>query len=730
MLLFSYRPSRLLLNAACLWALTGVASAAEFCPAPELAPADDVSKELQANAEDGELAVLADRATLGNDGVTLLEGNVAMTRADGVLRANELQYDEAKQQVRAKQDVSFSSGGLSVKSTAASVDLANNNAQFQEAEFQVAGEGARGSASQIDIAGDGTPDMRGVRYTTCPPGNESWVLKADRIRLDQSTGQGKANNVSLRFKGVPLFYFPYLQFPFTDQRQSGLLAPSFGSSDNNGVEFGIPYYWNIAPNMDATITPSYLSRRGWRADTEYRVLTGTPQSERSSQRWWQADAITNISWLPNDRIRGEARHLINLESNAVGRGTNHYWEWRNELVDVNDREWFDDFGSSLADVSQPFYVSRSSAVWHIGEQRNHVEWRIVAEDHEPLTTTATTLISRQPELYLSAQRQLGNTPFSIGLKSQAGRFGTQASDTTTLRSHYEPWLGFDLNKSGWWFRSRAALLDTHWNTQTPGAADVKTDRRLPVYNAELGLHLEKAYDTGHHAIEPVVAFRDAPFRDQSNVPVLDTHSETLYWHNLDDDQFSGLDRIRDGQQLSATLASRWYDLNGKQKLGLRLGQLWYLDETQVTLPGEAAADERSNTLFELTAAIGKRWSLSTSGEWNSEQRHIEHSQIRVDLSDATLGDFYVSLRHRRDLFRQASIGGKRQLSSQWHADVSGLYSLDEEELLEANLKLRYQTCCWAVDFGGRRVLRDVSREPDVGFFIQLELTGLAQIGTK
>lgn len=729
MLLSLAKHSAIAFSASCIIGLSHTASAAEFCPTPTLTSDTDTSVDL-VPGKDGELAVVADEAVLGNDGVTVLRGNVAMTRSEGLLLANELQYDQSEQSVSAKENVRFSSSGLEVKSTEASVDLAENNAQFRNAQFQVAGEGARGSADQIDIAGDGSPDMRGVQYTTCPPGNESWVLQADRIRLDQSTGQGKANNVSLRFKGVPIFYFPYMQFPFTDQRQSGLLAPSFGSSNSNGVELGIPYYWNIAPNMDATITPSFLSRRGWKADTEYRFLTGTPLSERSEQAWWQADAIANLSWLPNDKVLDESRHLADVQTNATGKGNNHYWEWQNQLIDVNDREWFDDFGNSLADVSQPFYVSRSTATWQIGAGRNYVKWQLVAEDHEPLTDTSTTLISRKPELSLNAKRQIGSTAFAFGLNGQVGRFGTQGLDTETLRSHYEPWLGFDLAGQGWWFKSKAALLDTRWHTETAGAADAETSRTLPVYNAELGLHLEKAYQDGHHSIEPVLGFRAAPFRDQSNIPVLDTHSETLYWHNLNDDQFSGLDRIRDGQQISATIASRWYDLNGKQKLGFRIGQLWYLDDTKVTLPGETAPDERSNTLFEFNATIGDHWSVSSSGEWNNSERKIDHSQVRIDLSDPLLGDFYASLRHRSNLFRQVSIGGKRQISSQWHADVSGLYSLNDTELLEANLKLRYQSCCWAIDFGGRRVLRDSSGEPDVGFFIQLELSGLAQIGNQ
>lgn len=674
--------------------------------------------------------MVADNATLGSDGVTVLQGNVAMRRTEGVLRANELRYDQGKQQVVAKDNVSFAAGELNLVSSEASVDLQANVAQFRNAEFGVASSNARGSAEQIDIAGDGTPDMRGVRYTTCPPGNESWVLKADRIRLDQSSGQGKANNMSLYFKGVPILYLPYMQFPFTDQRQSGLLAPSFGSSDSNGIEFGLPYYWNIAPNADATFTPLFLSRRGWRLDSEVRAVTGTPLSERLDQEWWQADTTVNMRWLPDDNITQQQRYLADIDGGVKGQGKQHYWLWRTQLIDVTDAQWFDDFGSSLADISQPFFVSRTTAEWQWGDNRDHLNLKAIAEDHEPLSGNTTSLISRQPELYFSARQQVGKSPLAFGLKAQAGRFNQQDSSTNITRNHYQPWVGLHFRRPGWWFETQANFLSTRWTSQTPGQADISQSRSLPLYTSELGLHLEKTYDKGHHVIEPVIGFRAAPFRDQSTAPVLDTHTETLYWHNLNDDQFSGLDRVRDGQQLSAVLASRWYNLEGEQRFGFRLGQLWYFDDSQVTLPGEAVVGDRSNTLFELIAAIGKRWSVSTAGEWDSQNAEIEHSQLRVDLKDPTVGDFYVSLRQRRDLFRQASFGAKRQISSHWHVDTSGLYSLDDNSFLEANVKLRYQTCCWAVDFGGRRVLRDASGEPDVGFFIQLELTGLAQIGSQ
>ncbi len=712
-----------------LSATTNVA-ASSFCPAPATLIDNDDAQELAEPDQDGGLAVVADNATLGNDGVTTLTGNVAMRRAGGILRANKLEYDQAKQQVSASEDVTFSSGGLIVKGSKARVDLAANNAQFEDAEFQVAGENARGSAASIDIAGDGTPDMRGVSYTTCPPGNESWILKAERIRLDQASGQGKANQVSLRFKGVPIFYFPYMQFPYTDQRQSGLLAPSFGTSDSSGFQFGIPYYWNIAPQMDATFTPSYLSRRGWRLESEYRAITGTPVSQRRQQTWWQADTIANLNWLPNDNTTNTTRYLLNWQAVAKGQKQNRHWRWENQLIDAKDQAWFDDFGSGLAEVSQPFFVSRSTGKWFQGDLNSHVAIDIVAEDHAPLSTSNTTLISRQPELSLAMQRRLGNSPFSIGLSSQIGRFGVHNETRTENRRHYQPWIGFDLRGAGWRFNSRANYLTTHWRTSEPGQADTTYRRSLPVYTSALSLHFEKNYARGHHVIEPSLAFRAAPFREQSNIPVLDTHTETLYWHNLDDDQFSGLDRVRDGKQLSATIANRWYNFAGEQRLGFRLGQLWYLDDSRVTLPNEEVVGDRSNTLYELIAAVGDRWSISTSGEWDSEANHIAHSQLRVDLSDQQYGDFFVSLRQRRNLFRQLSFGGKRQLSSQWHADVVGLYSLDDEELLEAKLKLRYQTCCWAIDFGGQRILRDASGEPDVGFFIQLELSGLAQIGNQ
>lgn len=729
-LLFIKIYRQIILGTVMLLGISSIASADSFCPAPAVLIANDATEELASAEEEGGLAVVADNATLGNDGVTLLKGNVAMRRAEGILRANQLEYDQAQQQVRASDDVTFSSGGLILESSKADVDLAANNASFENARFQVAGENARGSASKIDVAGDGTPDMRGVTYTTCPPGNESWILKADRIRLDQASGQGKANNVSLRFKGVPIFYFPYMQFPFTDQRQSGLLAPSFGSSDSSGVQFGIPYYWNIAPQMDATFTPNYLSRRGWRLDSEYRAITGTPLSQRRAQEWWQADTVANLDWLPDDSTTGTSRHLLNWQANIQGQKQRRHWRWENQLIDVKDRTWFDDFGSGLAEVSQPFFVSRSTGAWYQGDLHNHVSINIVAEDHEPLANSDTTLVSRQPELALAMQRRLGNSPFSVGLASQIGRFNFQGESTRANRSHYQPWLGFDLRGAGWRFNSRANYLNTHWRTKADGQADITQRRSLPVYTSALSFHLEKNYQRGHHVIEPTLAFRAAPFRDQADIPVLDTHTETLYWHNLDDDQFSGLDRVRDGKQLSATLASRWYNFAGEQRFGFRVGQLWYLNESTVTLPNEEAVGDRSNTLYELIAAIGKRWSISTSGEWDTEASNVAHSQLRVDLKDSEYGDFFVSLRQRRNLFRQVSFGGKRQISSQWYADARGLYSLDDEELLEAKLKLRYQTCCWAIDFGGQRILRDASGEPDVGFFIQLELSGLAQIGNQ
>lgn len=682
------------------------------------------------NSNGDELTVVADNATLGNDGVTMLKGNVAMSREEGILRADQLEYNEARQSVKASGNVRFSTAELDVDSESASVDIAENNARFRNAKFQVRSESARGSAGQIDIAGDGSPDMHYVVYTTCPPGNESWLLRADRIRLNQETGQGKANQVRLIFKGVPILYLPYMQFPFTDQRQSGLLAPSFGSSDSSGFGFGIPYYWNIAPNMDATFTPSFMSRRGFRLDNEWRGITGTPLTERRDGQWWQAKANVNADLLPDDKIANDSRSLLDIQAEYAQQHGDQYWRWQNQIIDVSDNNWFDDFGSSLADISQPFYVSRTTGYWQQVKQRRQLSLQLVAEDHEPLSSTTTNLISRAPELSFSARQQLGHSPFYAGFKSQNGRFVTDNTNTQTLREHYQPWVGFEYSQPAWWVSARADYLSSRWETQNNGNTVATESRSLPVYTAEAGTHLEKTHDKGTHVIEPSIGFRAAPTRDQSNAPLLDTHTETLFWHNLNDDQLSGLDRVRDGQQLSSILSSEWYNLEGQRRLALRLGQIWYLENPTLSIPGETLPKNYSTTLFEASSMIGERWDVTATGEWDSQGGHLDHSQVRVDYKDAVIGDFYIGLRQRRDLFRQATLGGKRQLSSRWHVNANGLYSLDDSEMLEADVRLRYQTCCWAIDFGGKRVLRDSSGEPDIGFFLQLELTGLAQIGSQ
>jgi len=713
--------------------LTGtanIAAAAPFCPTPNLSQWDELAAELNSNSNGEDLTVVADNATLGNDGVTTLEGNVAMSREEGILRADRLEYNEAKQSVKAQGNVRFATAELDVDSQAAQVDLAANNAKFTDAKFQVRSETARGSALQIEIAGDGSPDMQHVVYTTCPPGNESWLLRADRIRLDQASGQGKANQVRLIFKGVPILYLPYMQFPFTDQRQSGLLAPTFGSSDNSGFGFGIPYYWNIAPNMDATFTPSFTSKRGFRLDNELRGITGTPLSERRDGNWWQAQATANIDWLPDDKVVNDSRRLVDVDADYRHQKGDQYWRWDNQLVSVSDDNWFDDFGSSLADVSQPFYVSRTTGSWQQIKTRRQLKLQLIAEDHEPLSTTTTNLISRAPELSFNGRQQIGQGPFYYGLESQHGRYVTDNSNSHTSREHYQPWVGVEYRQPAWWISARADYLATRWETRQNGSVTNKESRRLSLYTAQAGAHLEKTSHKGTHVIEPTIGFRAAPTRDQSNIPLLDTHAETLYWHNLNGDQLSGLDRVRDGQQISSILSSEWYNLKGERRLALRVGQIWYLENPTISIAGETLPRNYSTTLFEANSLIGKRWSITATGEWDTQDSHLDHSQVRVDYKNAVAGDFYVGLRQRRNLFRQASIGGQRQLSNNWHISADGLYSLDDKELLEADLKLRYQTCCWAVDFGGKRVLRDSSGEPDVGIFVQLELTGLAQIGSQ
>ncbi|MGH8167987.1 MAG: LPS-assembly protein LptD, partial [Woeseiaceae bacterium] len=182
---------------------------------------------------------------VGDDPTMTMTGGVLVRRGERLAGAESAIYDPGARSLLLDGGVRYEDPESTISSESAEFAYELGRIRFEGAEFQLGQANSRGAADLLQISEDGSIDLGEVRYTTCPPGSEDWMIEADDIDLATREGTGTARHVKLRFKGVPILYSPYFSFPINDARKSGILTPELGSAGRSGTELRIPWYWNI-----------------------------------------------------------------------------------------------------------------------------------------------------------------------------------------------------------------------------------------------------------------------------------------------------------------------------------------------------------------------------------------------------------------------------------------------------------------------------------------------------
>ena len=340
---------RFFITGSCLLLASAYASAQDplRCQAPRLPGADEGSLLSQHGAGDPDVIEFRAgevEAAFGENPSASLSGGVLLRSGDRLAGANAASFDPETQSLFLNGDVRYEDGASAVIGTSAEFGYQTGRIRFEGAEFLFGDTGGRGKAGTLEINREGRVELTGVGYTTCPPEAEDWIIQADEIDLDTDTGVGTARDVKLRFKGVPILYSPYLSFPISDARKSGILAPEIGSTARGGNDLSVPWYWNIAPNYDATFTPRLLTDRGLQMGAEFRyLLEGT-------------DGIAQVEYLPDDSEFGDNRHFVSFDHQTL-----FFDGWRNliDYTEVSDNQYFEDLGGSLS-AATTTHLNRSA----------------------------------------------------------------------------------------------------------------------------------------------------------------------------------------------------------------------------------------------------------------------------------------------------------------------------------------------------------------------------------
>jgi len=658
-------------------------------------------------------------ASIGENPAASLSGGVSVRRGSRMAGAERAYYDPDAVALILEGNVLYRDLNTEISSTAAEFSYTTGSIRFAGAEFRLGQSNSRGSASAIDISQDGTLHLGGVSYTTCPPGSDDWLLQAGSINLDTAEGVGTARDVKLRFQNVPILYTPYLSFPLGSARKTGLLTPEIGSSGRSGNELSVPWYWNIAENYDATLTPRLLTDRGLQLGTEFRYLTA------------RNAGIAEIEYLADDNLFGSSRHLLDFQHRTL---FDNGWRNRIDYRETSDDSFFEDLGGSLS-ASSITHLNRSVTFDYFGEH-----WSFLARLQDYQTIDDAIAITDEPYQRLPQMRARGYWPKQrFGLRyrfdSELVYFDRDVG-VTGWRIDAAPQVEWPLEQAGWFLTPAVAVQHTQYalnNVAGPGPDD--PSRTLPVSSLDAGLTLERVMKTSSKLIqtlEPRLLYVHIPHREQANLPVFDTivpdlNLVQLYRKN----RFLGVDRIADTDQLSIGITSRILNVNtGRELVRATVGQALYLSSQGVRLPEQTiATGESSDYIAEMRFLLYDNLNFEIGHQWGTGDNGTTQSEARLQYRPAADRILNLSYRFRRGSLEQGDLSWSWPLSENWNFVGRYNYSIRDDEALEQFYGLEYESCCWGLRLVSRRHIstRDGTRDSSIG--LQLVLKGMTNVGT-
>lgn len=672
--------------------------------------------------ESAPIDVVARAFRIDGPGLYTLEGDAELVRADQRLLAPELRFTATTGAFAAPQGLQYQDQALLMEAESAQGNLQEDRTELSALRYQLLELRGNGVADAARIEGPRSALDR-VTYSTCEPERETWQFRAQHIDLDTETGLGKARNARLELAGIPVFYLPYVTFPIDERRRSGFLYPGVGSGNSNGLDIRLPYYLNLAPNYDATLTLRSLGRRGLMLGGEFRYLG------RSFEGQLEGD------WLPNDDVRGRDRGALRYRHNGRLSPT---WGVHVDLNHVSDDRYFEDFGDSLTSISTTLLESQA------GLRGYGLQWQAsaIVRDFQlvdPLIPDSAAPFQQLPQLRYSGWLSTG--PLRFGVDAEVVAFGHSDRDAGS-RYDLRPWLRAPIERAWGFIRPELAYRHTGYRLDRGFEAvlpDRTPQRSLPIFSLDSGLLFERStrlFGTPlQQTLEPRLFYLRAPYRDQDDLPLFDTQELSFSFAQLfRSNRFTGADRQMDANQLTLAVGSRFFDAgDGRERFAASVGQIRYFDPPRVGLQPGSLPNRPNASPFvgELSANFTRRFSAGIGSQWDPDANRTDLSALRAQYrrDDGAI----ANLSYR---FRRTTGEPVEQLDSSWLVPVSPAwrilgrwnYSIADRRTIEAFAGLQWESCCVAVRLLGRHYVRNREGEKNNAVYVEIELKGLGRFG--
>lgn len=685
-----------------------------------------------------------------------IQGDAELRRGDTVIRADRLDYDIPQDRARASGHVRINRAGNLYDGALLDLQVNTFNGFFTDIDYRLLETGGHGTARKIDFIDRNHSVAHEANYTTCEKDEEAswqpdWILRARTLTIDKTEDEGTAENAVLEFKGVPILATPWISFPLSSKRKSGLLPPTLALDSTSGFVYAQPYYWNIAPNRDATFTPTLLSRRGVQLGSQFRYLEPRYSGE------------LGLDLMPGDRLRDRSRWLANIKHNAQIASPFGDLGLSINARRASDNDYWRDFPQRGSTSYNPLDVTAQRLLAADGNLRwsegNHalslrtLKWQTLQDVAAPITPPYDLL----PQLHWSYTPDSVGPGLDLRLDGDYTHFHGDRSfynQPNARRSYFvaqvsRPWL-----TPASFITPRLQLHATHYGFDSPlTTGQTGISRILPTFSLDSGLVFEREaswFGRGFvQTLEPRAFYTFTPHHDQSMLPVYDTAQTDFNFASIyTENSFGGNDRIADNNLLTLGVTTRLLDPGtGAEAVRLGIAQRYRFSEQTVTMPGVAAVDERlSDVLLGAGIHWSPHWGFDATFQYNPKARQSTRATVAARYTPAKYHTLSIAVR-KQDVTGPYSIATKQvDLGWQWplgelfsrtrkdEATRDGRwygvgrvnYSIPDRKFVDAILGAEYQSCCWT----GRVVLERLqmgASTSNTRLLLQLELKGLSRL---
>lgn len=669
------------------------------------------------------MQVDADYSEIFDKVVTSFSGNVKIERADQNMLADQASYNTLSETMNAQGNVYYNEDEIAMFSDSALLNLNTDEAHLRDALFISPRSAVRGSAKAIYQENKDFSHYKDVAYTSCPPGNQDWVIHAERFKMNKASGKAAAKNAWLEFKSVPVLYTPYISFPLDSRRTTGFLMPRLHPFGQNGIDISLPFYWNIAPNYDVTLRPRYLAQRGVMLGADMRYMNKMTNNELS------------LDVLPYDSKRNDqTRYQASFRNQTL---LSPHMNTNVDLNYVSDKKYISELGNALSFTN--IRQIRSGA--DLNYNREGVEFLTRLENFQ---TIDQTILAQQkpyrklPQVALNLSHNFEKMPVNIGSENEFVNF-QHNHNVDGQRVKIKPWISAPIKTESGFIIPKASLLHTDYflNQQIAGK-ESNISRNLPIFSVDSGLFAEgnlNLWGTNYtHTIEPRLFYLYVPKSIQNDQPVFDS---SVYDTNFDslfrENRFSGVDRTQNANQVTVALTSRLVDPDtGKDRVKLSVGDIVYFQDRQaqayqtsqsegITAISSVETNRFSNVVTELSGQITDDFSFSSGLQWDpyatGDKDPITRKQIDLHYRNKWGHIVNVGYHQRRgllaadtgsDTIRHSDVSFRLPIWDNWFAIGRWQYSFLYNKTAESFLGLEKENCCWRFRIIGRHYINGLT----------------------